>query len=515
MMAIASHGLLLRRPTCRAFSSLACCGIKPSMICDAKYIHHVDGNIPSNRAYEAPVASRKRGLTSSRSMSTSANRSGDGEATFDLKGKIEIVNPVIELKGDGISRKLWEMVKNKMIKPFLDMKLIKHDLSYSNFQKLGDAILDPIIDDLQKYNVAIKCSTYDPMSSMIRVEGMEHSYSHSSVALCNRLHGARFVEPIIIENVRRLIPTWYKPIIVANHVFGDRYRDKALIVPGDGTVELVYKERGSNEPTLAKKVTEFNEGVGGICLGMYASQKSMISFARCCFRYCVSHGLPLYLSIKNAKMLTYDGAFKEAFDTAYEEFRGDFGRKGLWYETLKFDRMVSQVLKSEGGFLWACKNYEGDVNSDLISAGFGSKWLTTHSYLSEDHKMCMVEPGHGPIQMSEAEEMLEKITANPLAIIFTWTRALKFRARLDRNARLERFCLDLEAAAVETVESGIFTKDLVKATESHKAPQYGEDYLCTTEFLDVILKNLKVKLVSFQQPRRFDAASRSLSDMSY
>ncbi|KAK1932655.1 putative isocitrate dehydrogenase, NADP-dependent family protein [Babesia divergens] len=456
-----------------------------------------------------------RFLTTARS-DTASKSSVDGGTAFDVKGKITVSNPVVELQGDGVSRTIWEMVKSKMIQPYLNLSFNTYDLSVSKFQKNSNTTLNDIVNDLKSCNVALKCSTLDPRLSEAANNDDLGTCSHSSVALRNHLLGALFVEPIIIDNVPRLIRNWKKPIIVSHHVFGDQYRDKGLMVPGAGTVDLVFTPKEPNAPKSRRLVSEFEEGDRGLCLGMYASQKSITSFARCCFRYCILHRLPLYLSVKNAKMWTYDGAFKSTFDTIYEEFKAEFERLGLWYETRKFDRMVSQVLRSEGGFLWACKNYDGDVNADLVSAGFGSRWLTTYTYLSQDHHMCIVEPGHGPICGADKESPSgDIITANPLAIIFTWTRSLKLRAKLDGNSRLEQFCLDLEAASIETVESGIYTKDLLKFVENGKTPESGVDYLCTEDFLDVILKNLKVKLVTFQTPQRFDAATKPLSDLMY
>ncbi|GIX60798.1 NADP-dependent isocitrate dehydrogenase [Babesia caballi] len=472
----------------------------------------------SSRYYSAKASASPYNVTEAGSKQTeNGTECLEDDMVFDVKGKITVANPVVELQGNGVSLDLWELVKTKMIKPYLDLTLVTHDISTFKSPDKYDNLLQDIIHDLRRCNVAVKCSAFDSRSGDCSHGSYRRACSPSSVSLRNKLLGALFVEPIIIENIPRLIPTWKKPIIVSHHVFGDQYRDKSLTVEGAGTVELVFTPKDPNVAPSRRFVAEFPAGDGGLCLGMYASQSSVTSFARCCFRYCILHRLPLYMSVKNPKMSTYDGVFQCAFNDIYEqEFRPEFERLGLWYETRKFDHMVSDVLRSEGGFLWACKNYDGDVNTDLVNAGFGPLGLVTYTYLSQDHQTSIVEPGHNTMQAAMPDDGSDStLTGNPLSTIFTWTRSLRLRAKLDDNPRLQQFCSDLEAACIETVESGVYTRDLMAYMDHAYVPVAGVDYLCTEDFLDVVLKTLKVKLVTFQAPKRFAASSHRLSELSW
>ncbi|ORM41894.1 Isocitrate dehydrogenase [NADP] cytoplasmic [Babesia sp. Xinjiang] len=453
--------------------------------------------------------------TSSNSSTVDAISTGSDDSIFDVRGKIPVSVPVVELKSADCSSTLWELVKTKMIKPYLDLFIETYDLSVTPKDGDQESVIQEIISALKRRNVAVKCSALDPRAEESNDANYRHAYSPISVSLRSRLLGALFVEPIMITNIPRLIPTWKKPIIVSHHVFGDQYRDKGLTLHGGGRVELVFTPNDSKEPPKRCLVADFSEGDNGLCLGMYATESSITSFARCCFRYCILHRLPLYLSVNNPKMATYDGVFQSVFDDIYvKEFKTQFDHLNIWYEPRKFNNMVSEVLRSEGGFLWACKNYDGDVNADLVSAGFGLPGFTTYTYLSQDHQMCIVEGSNIPVRrLSPDDKGSGLIVGNPLSTIFTWTRGLKLRARLDGNARLQQFCYDLESACIDTVEAGVYTRDILPYVDNNHHKVSGVDYLSTEAFLDVVLKTLKVKLVSFQAPQTFSAASNRLSDL--
>ncbi|KAK2196684.1 bifunctional Isocitrate dehydrogenase NADP-dependent/Isopropylmalate dehydrogenase-like domain [Babesia duncani] len=351
-------------------------------------------------------------------------KSNDG--IFDLKGIINIEKPLVEMRGDAMAQVLSDMVKEQLLKPYLRMPLDTFDLSLENRIKTNNEVVFQAIDAIRTYNIGVKIPTLALTSNTCNVPEKKSWFS-ASVTLREHLDGALFREPILVDNMDRLIKTWTKPIIVCRHAFGDQYMHQSMEINKSGKVELKFTPEDGSEPMI-KCIHNFKNDNYGVCLGMFNTQKSVSSFARCCFRYCLQHKLPLYLSIKQTVLEAYDGMFKMVFDNIYKEFKEDFKAAGIWYDTLFVDEMVVQALRSEGGFVWACKNYDGDVNADLVSVGFGSRWLMTSTLLCPDYRSCVIEPAHGPIPNHyEKYKQGMKTSTIPLATIFSWTRALQKR----------------------------------------------------------------------------------------
>jgi isocitrate dehydrogenase len=399
--------------------------------------------------------------------------------------RIKVRNPIVELDGDEMTRIIWAFIKEKLILPYLDVELVYFDLGIESRDATEDRITVEAAEAIGKHGVGVKCATITPDEARVEEFGLKEMYRSPNGTIRNILGGVIFREPIVISNIPRLVPGWKKPIVIGRHAFGDQYRATDMVVPGEGQLTLTYTPKDGGE-TVELDVYDFPGG-GGIAMAMYNRDDSIRDFARASMRYGLERGYPVYLSTKNTILKRYDGRFKDLFAEVYEnEFKADFEAKDITYEHRLIDDMVAASLKWEGGYVWACKNYDGDVQSDTVAQGFGSLGLMTSVLMSPDGKTVEAEAAHGTVTRHYRQHQQGKATStNPIASIFAWTRALAARARLDETPEVSRFAEALERVCVETVESGKMTKDL--------ALLVGEDqpYLTTQEFLGAIDERLK------------------------
>ncbi|XP_015889859.1 isocitrate dehydrogenase [NADP] [Ziziphus jujuba] len=407
--------------------------------------------------------------------------------------KIRVVNPVVEMDGDEMTRVFWKSIKNKLIFPFLELDIKYFDLGLPHRDATNDRVTIESAEATLKYNVAIKCATITPDEARVKEFNLKQMWKSPNGTIRNILNGTVFREPIICRNVPRLVPGWTKPICIGRHAFGDQYRATDTIIKGPGKLELVYVPKGPEEKT---EVEVFNfTGAGGVALSMYNTDESIHAFAEASMNTAYQKKWPLYLSTKNTILKKYDGRFKDIFQEVYEtRWRSKFKAAGIWYEHRLIDDMVAYALKSEGGYVWACKNYDGDVQSDFLAQGFGSLGLMTSVLVCPDGKTIEAEAAHGTVTRHfRVHQKGGETSTNSIASIFAWSRGLAHRAKLDGNARLLDFTEKLESACVGTVESGRMTKDLAllihgpKATRSH--------YLNTEEFIDAVAEELRVRLL--------------------
>jgi isocitrate dehydrogenase len=403
--------------------------------------------------------------------------------------KITVANPVVELDGDEMTRVIWQFIKDKLILPYLDIELDYYDLSISKRDETDDQITVDAANAIRTHGVGVKCATITPDEARVEEFGLKQMWRSPNGTVRNILGGVVFREPIICKNVPRLVPGWTKPIVIGRHAHGDQYRATDFVVPGPGTVTITYTPADDGEP-MELEVAEFKGG--GIAMGMYNYDDSIRDFARASFRYGLDRGYPVYLSTKNTILKAYDGRFKDLFQEVFEtEFKADFEAAGLTYEHRLIDDMVAQAMKWEGGYVWACKNYDGDVQSDIVAQGFGSLGLMTSVLLTPDGQTCEAEAAHGTVTRHyRAWQRGEKTSTNPIASIFAWTRGLRFRAKLDDNPELDRFASTLEEVCVATVEDGQMTKDLALLVGGDTS------WLTTDEFLDALDANLRNAMAS-------------------
>jgi len=401
--------------------------------------------------------------------------------------KIKVKNPVVELDGDEMTRIIWSFIKDKLIKPYLDIELKYFDLGIESRDKTSDQITTDCAKAIQKYGVGIKCATITPDEERVKEFKLKKMWRSPNGTIRNILGGTVFREPIICSNVPKLVPGWTKPIIIGRHAFGDQYRATDFIVPGKGKLEV----RWSSEDGKKKKEFEiFNFPGPGVSLSMYNLDNSIKDFARACMNYALQRKYPLYMSTKNTILKSYDGRFKDLFQEIYDkEFKDKFKKVSITYEHRLIDDMVACAMKWNGGYVWACKNYDGDVQSDTVAQGFGSLGLMTSVLMSPDGKTVESEAAHGTVTRHYRMHQRGKETStNPIASIFAWTRGLAHRGKLDSNNELTKFSKTLEKVCVETVESGSMTKDLaILVGKSTK-------YLTTNQFLETIDSNFKKSL---------------------
>jgi isocitrate dehydrogenase len=401
--------------------------------------------------------------------------------------KIKVKNPVVELDGDEMTRIIWQFIKDQLILPYLDVDLEYYDLSIESRDATEDQITVDAANAIKRHGVGVKCATITPDEARVKEFGLKEMYRSPNGTIRNILGGVIFREPIIISNIPRLVPGWTKPIIIGRHAFGDQYRATDLVVPGEGSLTLTYTPSNGGEP-IELDVYDFPGG--GVAMAMYNLDDSIRDFARASMRYGLDHQLPVYLSTKNTIMKRYDGRFKDLFAEVFEaEFREDFERAGLTYEHRLIDDMVAAALKWEGGYVWACKNYDGDVQSDTVAQGFGSLGLMTSVLMTPDGATVEAEAAHGTVTRHFRLHQQGKPTStNPIASIFAWTRGLTHRGRMDDTPDVSAFAETLERVCVQTVESGKMTKDL--------ALLVGEDqeFLTTQEFLAAIDENLQKEM---------------------
>ncbi|MFC4606586.1 NADP-dependent isocitrate dehydrogenase [Streptomyces maoxianensis] len=403
--------------------------------------------------------------------------------------KIKVANPVVELDGDEMTRIIWSFIKGKLILPYLDVELKYFDLGIEHRDATSDQVTVDAANAIKKYGVGVKCATITPDEARVDEFNLKAMYRSPNGTIRNILGGVIFREPIIMENVPRLVPGWTKPIVVGRHAFGDQYRATDLKVPGPGTLTMTFTPKDGSEP-IELEVHEFPGA--GVALAMYNHDDSIRDFARASFRYGLSREYPVYMSTKNTILKKYDGRFKDIFQEIFDtEFKAEFDAKGLTYEHRLIDDMVAAALKWEGGYVWACKNYDGDVQSDIVAQGFGSLGLMTSVLMSPDGKTVEAEAAHGTVTRHYRQHQQGKATStNPIASIFAWTRGLAHRGKLDNTPEVTRFAQTLEQVCVETVEGGQMTKDLALLI-SKDAP-----WLTTEQFLDVLDANLRKKMES-------------------
>ncbi|HAQ66061.1 MAG TPA: NADP-dependent isocitrate dehydrogenase [Bacteroidales bacterium] len=404
--------------------------------------------------------------------------------------KIKVTNPVVELDGDEMTRIIWQMIKNKLIFPYLDLDIKYYDLGIEHRDATNDQVTIDAAGAIQKYNVGIKCATITPDENRVKEFGLKAMYKSPNGTIRNILNGTVFREPILISNIPRLVPGWTQPMVIGRHAFGDQYRATDFRTKGKGKLTISFTPENGEPQTY----TVYNFDDDGVAMAMFNTDESIRGFAHACFNMALDKGWPLYLSTKNTILKQYDGRFKDIFQEIFEQnYMTAFRDKGIVYEHRLIDDMVASALKWNGGFVWACKNYDGDVQSDTLAQGFGSLGLMTSVLITPDGKTVEAEAAHGTVTRHYREHQKGNATStNPIASIFAWTRGLTHRGKLDNNAELIRFCHSLEEACIETVENGMMTKDLALLVHD-ETPKHGQ-YLYTEEFIDAIAVNLGKKL---------------------
>ncbi|HEY4774201.1 MAG TPA: NADP-dependent isocitrate dehydrogenase [Xanthobacteraceae bacterium] len=396
--------------------------------------------------------------------------------------KIKVKNPVVELDGDEMTRIIWHYIKDKLIHPYLDLNLIYYDLSIQKRDESGDQITVEAAEAIRRVGVGVKCATITPDEARVKEFNLKEMYRSPNGTIRNILGGVIFREPIICRNVPRLVPGWTKPIIIGRHAYGDQYRATDFKVPGKGRLYLSFV--GEDGSKIEREVFEFPGA--GVAMAMYNLDDSIRDFARASLNYALMRGYPIYLSTKNTIVKVYDGRFKDIFQELYEkEFKAEFAKRGLTYEHRLIDDMVAAALKWSGGYVWACKNYDGDVMSDAVAQGYGSLGLMTSVLMTPDGKTVEAEAAHGTVTRHYRQHQRgEETSTNSIASIFAWTRGLAHRAKLDDNAALAHFATTLEKVTVGTVEAGAMTKDLAILVSAD------QKWVSTTGFLDHVADNL-------------------------
>ncbi|HEX2708504.1 MAG TPA: NADP-dependent isocitrate dehydrogenase [Solirubrobacterales bacterium] len=398
--------------------------------------------------------------------------------------KIQVKNPVVELDGDEMTRIIWSFIKEQLVLPYLELELEYYDLGIDSRDATEDQITVDAANAIKRHGVGVKCATITPDEARVEEFGLKKMYRSPNGTIRNILGGVIFREPIVISNVPRLVPGWTKPIVIGRHAFGDQYRATDMVVPGEGTLTLTYTPKDGSEPV---ELDVYDFPSAGVAMAMYNLDDSIRDFARASMRYGLNRGYPVYLSTKNTIMKRYDGRFKDIFAEVFEaEFKADFGAAGITYEHRLIDDMVAAALKWEGGYVWACKNYDGDVQSDTVAQGFGSLGLMTSVLMSADGKTVEAEAAHGTVTRHFRQHQQGKPTStNPIASIFAWTRGLAARGRMDETPAVSGFAETLERVCIETVESGKMTKDLALLVGGD------QKFQTTQEFLASIDENLQ------------------------
>jgi isocitrate dehydrogenase len=404
--------------------------------------------------------------------------------------KIKVANPVVELDGDEMTRIIWHFIKDKLILPYLDIDIKYYDLGMENRDATDDKVTVEAAEAIKKYNVGIKCATITPDEARVKEFNLKQMWKSPNGTIRNILDGTVFREPIVCSNVPRLVPNWTAPICIGRHAFGDQYRATDFVTKGKGKLTVKFE----GEDGTVQEFEVYNFKGDGVALTMYNTDESIAGFARSCFNMAIAKGWPLYLSTKNTILKKYDGRFKDIFENIYQtEFKATMDAKGITYEHRLIDDMVASALKWNGNFVWACKNYDGDVQSDTVAQGFGSLGLMTSVLITPDGKTVEAEAAHGTVTRHyRMHQQGKKTSTNPIASIFAWTRGLEHRGKLDGNQALIDFCNTLEQVCIETVESGKMTKDLAVCIYGDKVTD--GQYLHTEDFLEELNKGLKTKL---------------------
>jgi len=407
--------------------------------------------------------------------------------------KIHVANPVVELDGDEMTRVIWAEIKNKLILPYLELPIEYYDLGMESRDATDDQITVDAAKAILKHRVGIKCATITPDEARVQEFGLKKMWKSPNGTIRNLLDGTVFREPIVIKNIPRLVPNWTAPICIGRHAFGDQYRATDVVIKGQG--KLTMRFEGSDGTVQEWEVYQYQGD--GVALAMYNTDESIRGFARACFNQALLKGWPLYLSTKNTILKQYDGRFKDIFEEIYQaEFKAKMDAQGTVYEHRLIDDMVASALKWHGEFVWACKNYDGDVQSDTVAQGFGSLGLMTSTLITPDGLTMEAEAAHGTVTRHFREHQQGRPTStNPIASIFAWTRGLEFRAKIDDNQELAVFCQQLESVCIEAVEAGEMTKDLAVCIHGNKV-RHGEHYLYTEEFLNKLDQRLRAKRVA-------------------
>ena len=401
--------------------------------------------------------------------------------------KIKVTGTVVELDGDEMTRIIWQFIKDKLILPYLDVDLEYYDLSIQNRDATDDQVTIDSANAIRKHGVGVKCATITPDEARVEEFGLKKMWKSPNGTIRNILGGVIFREPIIISNVPRLVPHWTKPIVIGRHAFGDQYRATDLVIPGEGTLTLSFTPKDGSEPM---EINVFDFPGGGVAMAMYNLDESIRDFARASFSYGLARNYPVYMSTKNTILKAYDGRFKDIFQEIFDaEFKSQFDDAGLTYEHRLIDDMVACALRWDGGYVWACKNYDGDVQSDTVAQGYGSLGLMTSVLMSPDGRTVEAEAAHGTVTRHYRQHQQGKPTStNPIASIFAWTRGLAHRGKLDGTPEVTEFAQTLERVCIETVESGQMTKDLAVLI-SAETP-----WLTTEDFLAAIDTNLRAAM---------------------
>jgi len=408
--------------------------------------------------------------------------------------KIKVANPVVDLDGDEMTRIIWTMIKEKLIFPFLDLQTIYFDLGIEHRDATDDQVTIDAAHAILKYNVGIKCATITPDEARVEEFKLKQMWKSPNGTIRNILGGTVFREPIISKNIPRLVPGWTKPIVIGRHAFGDQYRATDFVVKEAGKLEISFTPASGGEK-VTYNVYDFKGP--GVAMAMYNTEESIIGFAHACFQYALQKNYPLYLSTKNTILKRYDGRFKDIFEEVYQkEYKGQFAAKGIDYTHRLIDDMVAQALKSDGGFVWACKNYDGDVQSDIVAQGYGSLGMMTSVLITPDGKTVEAEAAHGTVTRHyRVHQKGGETSTNSVASIFAWSRGLTHRAKLDSNAPLAKFALDLETAVTECIDNNFYTKDL--ALLAYPANEVTPDkYLSTGAFIDKVAEFLVKRLTA-------------------
>jgi len=405
--------------------------------------------------------------------------------------KIKVANPVVELDGDEMTRIIWKFIKDKLILPYLEIDIKYYDLGMEYRDETNDQVTVDAANAIKQYGVGIKCATITPDEQRVEEFKLKQMWKSPNGTIRNILDGTVFREPIVCANVPRLVPNWTAPICIGRHAFGDQYRATDFVTKGKGKLTIKFE----GEDGTKQEFEVFNFKGDGVAMAMYNTDESIYGFARACFNQALAKKWPLYLSTKNTILKKYDGRFKDIFEEVYQnEFKAKYADAGITYEHRLIDDMVASALKWNGNFVWACKNYDGDVQSDTVAQGFGSLGLMTSTLITPDGKVMEAEAAHGTVTRHFREHQKgNRTSTNPIASIFAWTRGLEFRGQLDNNQELIRFSKALEEVCVETVESGIMTKDLAVCVHGNKV-KHGDHYVYTEEFLDALDSNLQKKL---------------------
>ena len=404
--------------------------------------------------------------------------------------KIKVDNPVVELDGDEMTRIIWSFIKEELILPYIDLDIKYFDLSIQNRDATDDKVTVDAAEAIKKYNVGIKCATITPDEARVEEFGLKKMWKSPNGTIRNIVGGTVFREPIICSNIPRYVQGWTKPIIIGRHAFGDQYRATDTVIKGKGKLTMTFT--GENGETKSWNVYDFQGD--GVAMAMYNTDESIYGFARSSFQIALRENYPLYMSTKNTILKAYDGRFKDIFQEVYDnEFKDKFEKAGLTYEHRLIDDMVASAMKWSGGFVWACKNYDGDVQSDTVAQGFGSLGMMSSVLITPDGKTVEAEAAHGTVTRHYRQHQQGKETStNPIASIFAWTRGLAHRGKLDNNKPLIDFCERLEKVCIETVEGGEMTKDLAMLV--HGPDVSRENWLTTREFLEALKRNLDSKI---------------------